>query len=68
VPLRPKEASEFTRAISVHPEFVGSVAATPPSEGRIQPTQPRRLLLIIRSARPTLAEVPLADLSFVELA
>ena len=37
---------------------------TPSSEGRIQPDQPRRLLLMIRSARPTLAEVPLADLSF----
>jgi hypothetical protein len=31
---------------------------------RIQPDQFRRLLLMIRPARPTLAEVPLADLSF----
>jgi len=30
---------------------------------RIQPDQLRRLLLMIRSARPTLADVPLADLS-----
>ena len=30
----------------------------------IQPDQLRLLLLMIRPARPTLAEVPLADLSF----
>ena len=31
---------------------------------RIQPDRFRLLLLVIRHARPTLAEVPLADLSF----
>jgi hypothetical protein len=41
----------------------GSSSASP-SEGRIEPDKPRLLLLMIRSARPTLAEVPLADLSF----
>ena len=30
----------------------------------IEPDQPRLLLLMIRPAQPTLAEVPLADLSF----
>jgi hypothetical protein len=33
------------------------------SEGRIRPDQLRRLLLMIRPARTTIAEVPLADLS-----
>ncbi|MFM8733939.1 MAG: hypothetical protein ACKOC8_01895 [Pirellulales bacterium] len=40
-------------------------AAAPPRPGRIRPSQLRRLLLMIRPARPTLAEVPLADLSFI---
>ncbi len=44
---------------------MGSSAA-PPRSGRIQPDQLRRLLLVIRPARPSLAEVPLADLSFAE--
>jgi hypothetical protein len=35
----------------------------PQQQSRIQPGQPRLLLLVIRTARPTLAEVPLADLS-----
>jgi hypothetical protein len=35
----------------------------PRSESRIQPGQSRLLLLVIRPARPTLAEVPLADRS-----
>jgi hypothetical protein len=34
---------------------------------RIQSDQLRRLLLMIRPARPTLAEVPLADLSVAEV-
>ena len=33
----------------------------------MQPSQLRRLLLMIRPARPTLAEVPLADLSFYSM-
>ena len=44
--------------------WIGSSSA-PPRSGRIQPDQLRRLLLMIRPARPTLAEVPLADLSFL---
>ena len=32
--------------------------------GPIQPDQPRLVLLMVRSARQTLVEVPLADLSF----
>ena len=39
--------------------WIGSSSA-PPSEDRIQPDQPRQLLLMIRPARPTLAKVPLA--------
>jgi len=39
-----------------------------PSEFRIRHGQVRLLLLAIRPARPTLAEVPLADLSFHTLA
>jgi len=41
---------------------IGSTSA-PRSERRIQPGQSRRLLLMIRPARLTPAEVPLADLS-----
>jgi hypothetical protein len=41
---------------------LGSSSASP-SEGRIEPDRPRLLPLMIRAARPTLAEVPLADLS-----
>lgn len=37
--------------------------ASPDYSARIQPDQPRLLLLVIRSARSPLAEVPLADLS-----
>ena len=33
-------------------------------EDRIQPDELQLLLLVIRPARPTLAEVPLADLAF----
>ncbi len=47
--------------------WIGTSSASP-SEGRIQPGQSRRLLLIIRPARPTLAEVPLADLSLGQVA
>jgi len=36
----------------------------PRSERRIEPGQSRLLLLAIHPARPTLAEVPVADLSF----
>jgi len=39
------------------------LASAPPSEGRTRPDQSRLSLLVIRSARPTIAEVPLADLS-----
>jgi hypothetical protein len=39
-------------------------SAAPPRSGRIQPDRFRLLLLVIRPARPTLAEVPLADLPF----
>ena len=39
-------------------------SSAPPSERRIQPGQSRLLLLVIRPARPMLAEVPLADLFF----
>jgi len=42
--------------------LIGSSSA-PPRSGRIQPDRFRLLLLVIRPARPTLAEVPLADLS-----
>jgi len=35
-----------------------------PDEDRIQPDQTRPLLLVIRSAPPTLAEVPSADLFY----
>ena len=41
---------------------MGSSSA-PPRSGRIQPDRPRMLVLMIRPTRPTLAEVPLADLS-----
>ena len=41
--------------------WTGSTAA-PPRSGRIRPDQLRRLLLVIRPARPSLVEVPLADL------
>ena len=40
------------------------IASCPESEGRIEPGQSRLSLLTIRSARPTLAEVLLADLPF----
>jgi len=39
-------------------------SSAPRSERRIQPSQPRLLLLVMPSARPTLAEVALADLTF----
>jgi len=42
--------------------WIGSSSA-PPRSDRIQPDWPWLLLLMIRPARPTLAEVPLADLS-----
>ena len=42
---------------------MGSSSA-PPRSGRIQPDQSRLLLLMVLADRPTLAEVPLADLSF----
>jgi hypothetical protein len=38
-------------------------SSAPPSEDRIESDQSRLLLLVILPARPTLAEVPLADLS-----
>jgi hypothetical protein len=38
-------------------------SSAPRSERRIQPGQSRLLLLMVLAARPTLAEVPLADLS-----
>lgn len=41
--------------------WIGTSSASP-SEGRIQPGQSRRLLVLIRSAWPTLVEGPLADL------
>ena len=44
--------------------WTGSSPA-PPRSGRIQPDQLRRLLLMIRPARPAFAEVPLADLFFI---
>lgn len=37
---------------------------SPPSQGRIEPDQPRLLFPPVRSARPTLVEVPLSDLFF----
>ena len=40
-------------------------SSAPLSEDRIQPDRSRLLLLMIRLTRPTLAEVPLADLSFL---
>jgi hypothetical protein len=39
----------------------------PPRSGRIQPDRSRMLLLMIRPARPTLAEVPLAALYLNDL-
>jgi len=45
--------------------WIGSTSA-PRSERRIQPGQSRLLLLMVLAARPTLAEVPLADLSLFD--
>jgi hypothetical protein len=46
--------------------WIGS-SSEPPRSGRIQPDRSWMLLLMIRPARPSLAEVPLADLSFPTL-
>jgi sugar lactone lactonase YvrE len=40
------------------------MTSAPPRSGGIQPDRSRLLLIMIRPTRPTLAEVPLADLSF----
>jgi len=48
----------------IRPRACPGSSSAPPGQGRIQPDQPRLLLLMIRPARPTLPEVPLADLSF----
>ena len=54
-----RRADEESPSLIVDKKLLGTS-----SVGRIHPDRSRMLLLMIRPARPTLAEVPLADLFF----
>lgn len=54
-----RRADEESPSLIVDKKLLGTS-----SVGRIHPDRSRMLLLMICPARPTLAEVPLADLSF----
>jgi len=62
----PQNRLKFAPAGAVHEGEGGSgTGVAAPTAGQdIQPDQSRRLLLMIRPARPSPAEVPCADLSF----